>query len=151
MAAGSVLLLLVLAAQAVTTFRNTLAARYPAAKPALAATCAVLGCRIELPAQIDNLTIEQGELTTLGANTYSLATLLHNQGSLVQAWPHIELTLTDTNDKPLLRRVFSPGEYLAQGAAPGTGFAARGEQPVRLYFQLDQLKPSGYRIAIFYP
>jgi predicted Zn finger-like uncharacterized protein len=151
LAVGSSVLLLVLAGQSVVTFRNVLAARYPGAKPALVSACAVLGCRVELPARIDNLTIEQGELTALGANTYSLATLLHNQESLVQAWPHIELTLTDTNDKPLVRRVFTPAEYLPQGSAPATGFAARAEQPVKLYFQLDQLKPSGYRIAIFYP
>ncbi|TFW34029.1 DUF3426 domain-containing protein [Massilia horti] len=151
MAAGSVILLLVLAVQAMTTYRNVLAARYPDAKPALAAICHALGCRVELPTQIDNLSIEQGELVNLGNNAYSLTTLLHNQGSLVQAWPHIELTLTDTNDKPLLRRVFAPAQYLPQGFAPAAGFAARGEQPVKLSFQLDQLKPSGYRIAIFYP
>jgi predicted Zn finger-like uncharacterized protein len=151
MAAGSALLLLALAAQGAITFRNELAARYPAAKGALAATCAVFGCRVELPARIDNLTIEQGELTALGGNAYSLATLLHNQGSLAQAWPNIELTLNDANDKPLLRRVFVPAEYLAQGPTPAAGFAPRAEQPVKLYFQLDQLKPSGYRIAVFYP
>jgi hypothetical protein len=49
-----------------------LAARYPAAKPVLVRGCALLGCRIELPAQIDNLAIETGELTTLGGDTYSL-------------------------------------------------------------------------------
>jgi hypothetical protein len=148
---GSVLLLLVLAGQSALTFRNVLAARYPGTKPALVSACAVFGCKVELPARIDNLTIEQGELAAMGANTYSLATLLHNQASLVQAWPHIELTLTDANDKPLVRRVFTPAEYLPQGSVPATGFAARAEQPVKLYFQLDQLKPSGYRIAIFYP
>jgi predicted Zn finger-like uncharacterized protein len=151
LAVGSVLLLLVLAGQSALTFRNVLAARYPAAKPALVSACAVFGCKVELPARIDNLTIEQGELAAMGSNTYSLATLLHNQASLVQAWPHIELTLMDANDKPLVRRVFTPAEYLPQGSAPATGFAARAEQPVKLYFQLDQLKPSGYRIAIFYP
>jgi predicted Zn finger-like uncharacterized protein len=151
LAVGSVLLLLVLAGQSAFTFRNVLAARYPGAKPALVSACALFGCKVELPARIDTLTIEQGELTAMGANTYSLATLLHNQDSLVQAWPQIELTLTDANDKPLVRRVFTPAEYLPQGTAPATGFAARAEQPVKLYFQLDQLKPSGYRIAIFYP
>jgi predicted Zn finger-like uncharacterized protein len=151
MAAGSLLLLLGLAGQAAYTFRNLLAARYPVAKPALAAGCKLIGCRVELPAQIDNLVIETGELTTLGGSTYALATLLRNQGALVQAWPHIELALTDANDKPMLRRVFTPAEYLPQGATPATGFGARAEQPVKLYFRLDQLKPSGYHIAVFYP
>jgi predicted Zn finger-like uncharacterized protein len=151
MSVGSAVLLLILAAQGISAFRNELAARFPGTRPALLAACTVLRCRVELPARIDRLAIEQGELTALGASSYSLATLLHNQGSLVQAWPHIELTLTDTNEKPLLRRVFTPAEYLPQGTSPAAGFAARAEQPVKLYFQLDQLKPSGYSIAVFYP
>lgn len=151
MGLGCAVLVLALAAQAVTTFRDVLAARFPAARPALATACSVLGCRIELPARIENLTIETGELQTLGPNTYALSTLLHNQGNLVQAWPSIELALTDANDKPVLRRVFGPAEYLPQGVSAPAGFGARAEQPVKLYFRLDQLKPSGYRIAVFYP
>jgi predicted Zn finger-like uncharacterized protein len=151
MAAGSVVLALALLAQAATTFRNDLAARFPGMKPALTAVCALLGCRVELPARIENLAIETGDLQTLGNGTYILSTLLHNQALFAQAWPAIELALTDTNDKPLLRRVFTPAEYLPPGVAPAAGFAARTEQPVKLYFQLDQLKPSGYRIAVFYP
>lgn len=151
MIAGAVVLLLVLAAQLVLNFRNVLAARMPGARPALNAACTLLGCRVELPTQIDNLAIENGELTTLGPDTYSLNTLLRNQGSLVQAWPSIELELTDANDKPVLRRVFAPAEYLAQGTAVAAGFGARSEQPVKLHFALADLKPSGYHIFIFYP
>jgi predicted Zn finger-like uncharacterized protein len=151
MAAGSALLLIALAAQGLSTFRNVLAARYPQAKPMLVTACAVFGCKIELPAQIDVLSIETGELQTLGANTFSFTTLLRNQGMLAQAWPHIELTLTDANDKALVRRVFTPAEYLPQGVAPAKGFGARSEQPVKLFFELNQIKASGYHIAIFYP
>lgn len=151
MLVGSALLVLALAAQAVVSFRNVWAARYPAAKPALASICTLLGCRVQLPTQIDNLAIETGELQALGPNAYSLTTQLRNNGDLVQAWPNIELALNDANDKPLLRRVFTPAEYLAPGARAGTGFGARAEQPVKLYFELDQLKPSGYHIAVFYP
>jgi hypothetical protein len=148
-AGGSVLLLLVLLAQAAIVFRNDLAVRAPALRPALAAACSLLHCRVELPARIDNLTIETGELQTLAPDTYMLTTLLHNQGGTAQAWPDIELALTDANDKPLVRRVFAPADYLPKDA--GAGFAARGEQPVKLYFQLDQLKPSGYHMIVFYP
>jgi predicted Zn finger-like uncharacterized protein len=151
MIAGAVVLALLLAAQLLLSFRNVLAARYPGARPVLSAGCALLGCRIGLPAQVENLAIEQGELTTLGADTYSLNTLLRNQGSLVQAWPSIQLELTDAGDKPVLRRVFGPADYLPQGVSAAAGFAARSEQPVRLNFTLAELKPSGYHIAVFYP
>lgn len=149
--AGSALLALVLLAQAVTTWRNVLAARSPALKPALEAACALLGCRVALPAQVDNLAIETGELATLGPGTYSLHTLLRNQGSLVQAWPSIELELTDDDNKPVLRRVFTPAEYLPRGTAVDAGFAARTEQPVRLHFALGDVTPSDYHLFVFYP
>jgi hypothetical protein len=130
MAGGAVVLALLLAVQLLLEFRNVLAARYPAARPVLAAGCALLGCRIGLPSQIENLAIETGELSTLGVDTYSLNTLLRNQGSLVQAWPSIQLELTDANDKPVLRRVFGPADYLPPGVSAAAGFAARSEQPV---------------------
>jgi predicted Zn finger-like uncharacterized protein len=151
MIGGAVLLALLLAAQLVLEYRNVLAARYPGARPVLNAGCAVLRCRLGLPAQIENLSIETGELSTLGVDTYSLNTLLRNQGSLVQAWPSIQLELTDANDKPLLRRVFGPADYLPRGVPAAAGFAARSEQPVRLNFALSGLKPSSYHIIVFYP
>jgi predicted Zn finger-like uncharacterized protein len=150
MAGGAVVLALLLATQLLLEFRNVLAARYPAARPLLSAGCALLGCRIGLPSQVENLAIETGELSTLGVDTYSLNTLLRNQGSLVQAWPSIQLELTDANDKPVLRRVFGPADYLPQGVSAAAGFAARSEQPVRLNFALTDLKPSGYHMIIFY-
>jgi predicted Zn finger-like uncharacterized protein len=150
-ATGSVVLALALLVQGMTTFRNVLAARFPQLKPALAFSCAPFGCRVELPTQIDTLSIETGELQTQAPATLVLTTLLRNQGDLVQAWPDIELALTDANDKPLVRRVFSPAEYLPHGASAQKGFAPRSEQAVKLYFELSQVKASGYHIAIFYP
>ena len=151
MAVGSLLLLLALAAQAVTTFRNPLAARYPGLKPLLVSSCALLGCKVELPARIEQLVVDTGELTTLGGNAYTFTTQLRNQGELVQAWPSVELTLSDADDKPLVRRVFGPRDYLPAGPQLGAGFAARSEQTVKLHFRVEDPAPSGYHIAVFYP
>ncbi|MDM5176713.1 DUF3426 domain-containing protein [Massilia sp. DJPM01] len=148
---GSVLLAILLVGQGVTTFRNILVAKFPAIKPVLVSACATLGCKLELPAQIDSLSIETGELQSLGANAFTLSTLLRNQSDLTQAWPNIELALTDGNDKTLLRRVVVPAEYLPKGTVTAKGFAARSEQAVKLTFEVKQIKASGYRIAIFYP
>lgn len=151
MGVGSLLLVGALAAQGLTTFRNQLAASYPALKPTLQDLCATLGCKIELPTQIDELVIEQGELQTLSETTFSFTTLLRNQSTTAQQWPHIELVLDDANDKAILRRVFTPRDYLGADAALEQGFAPRSEQSVKLYFELKQLKASGYHIAVFYP
>ncbi|WP_343728661.1 DUF3426 domain-containing protein [Duganella sp.] len=151
MSLGSVLLVAALLAQAVTTFRNSIAATVPALKPALSAACQSLGCKIELPTQIDDLTIEQGELQTLSDTTFSFTTLLRNQSATAQAWPSIELVLDDANDKRILRRVFTPRDYLGADVAIDKGFAPHTEQAVKLYFELHDLKASGYHIAVFYP
>jgi len=151
MIAGSVLLLLALVLQSMVSFRDVLAARYPALRPALASTCAVFGCTVGLPARPDALAIETGELITLGGNAYTLSTVLRNGGDLALAWPSIELTLNDADDKPLVRRVFGPRDYAPQLASAPTGFGARAEQPVKIHFRLEGLEPSGYHIAVFYP
>ncbi|WP_300752733.1 DUF3426 domain-containing protein [Janthinobacterium sp.] len=151
MAAGSVLLLLLLLLQGMTTFRNPLAAQFPELKPVLVAVCSLSGCKVDLPAQIEALAIEQGELQTLAPNTFSYVSLLRNQSRNVQAWPSIELILNDGNDKPVVRRVIGPRDYLPTGSDVAKGFAARSEQSIKLYFSLDQLTAAGYHIAIFYP
>lgn len=149
--AASVLLLLALVLQSMVSFRDVLAARYPALRPALASTCAVFGCKVGLPARPDALAIETGELITLGGNAYTFSTVLRNGGNLPLAWPSIELTLNDASDKPLVRRVFGPRDYAPQLADAATGFGARAEQPVKIHFRLEGLEPSGYHIAVFYP
>ena len=151
MAIGSVVLLLLLLLQVMTTFRNPLAAQFPQWKPTLVALCKLSGCQVDLPAQIEALAIEQGELQTLKEQTFSYVSLLRNQSRSVQAWPSIELILNDANDKPLLRRVIAPRDYLPANIDVSQGFAPRSEQTIKLYFALDQLTASGYHIAIFYP
>ena len=151
MLAGSIVLLLLLAVQGALTFRSALAARFPATKPALVSSCALFGCRVELPAQVDKLAVETGELTLLGGSTYSFTTALRNGAGMAQAWPSLELTLIDASGKPLVRRVFAPTDYLAPGTPLANGMAAGAEQAIELHFRVNDLKPSGYHIAVFYP
>ncbi|MGH8809508.1 MAG: DUF3426 domain-containing protein, partial [Noviherbaspirillum sp.] len=122
-------------------------------KPVLTDACARLGCQLGLPAQIEMVSIESNELQTLAADnsTFTLTVLLRNHGTTAQAWPHIELTLNDTNEKAIARKVFQPGDYLAPVQDAGKGFGPKSEQPVKIHFALSQLKASGYRVYLFYP
>ncbi|HVL76467.1 MAG TPA: DUF3426 domain-containing protein, partial [Noviherbaspirillum sp.] len=153
MSAGSVLLLVALIAQSAYVFRDQLAARFPQTAPWLHEACAYLGCQVGLPAQIEAVAIESSELQTLAPNTSTLGltVLLRNHGTVAQSWPYLELTLNDNAGKVLARRVFAPSEYLPGGSNPRTGFAARSEQPVRLFFEPEGIQPSGYRVYVFYP
>ena len=153
MMTASVFLALALLAQGTYVFRDRLAAWFPQTKPVLAQACIHLGCQVGLPAQIEEVSIESSELQTLAAdaNTFSLTVLLRNHGATEQAWPHIELTLNDANEKPIARRVFTPRDYLPASQDAMKGFGARSEQAVKLFFELSQLKASGYRVYLFYP
>lgn len=152
LAGACFLLLLGALGQAAYAFRSQIAAHFPPTKPLLATACAALGCRIELPMQIDSVTIESSELQTLapGQDTFALSVLLRNRSGTVEAWPHIELTLNDAGEQPLVRRVFLPREYLPAGRSEAQGFAAHSEQTLRIYFQLATPKAAGYRIYLFY-
>lgn len=147
-------LLLLLAAQAIYTWRDVIATRWPITKPHLQQACTVLHCKVELPTQIHLLSIELGELQALprNKNTFSYATLLRNHSNLPQSWPGIELVLLDANDHVVARRIFSPQDYQITPQERSKGFAAQSEHAVKLYFETaPQLKALGYRAEIFYP
>ncbi len=150
---GALLLLIGAIAQATYTFRDQIAARLPQTKPLLSAACSIVGCKIAWPKQIDVLAIEASELQALPNNSsaFSLTLLLRNHGSTTEAWPSIQLTLNDENERSVARRIFTPGEYLGSAAEMEQGFASNTEQSVKIFFTLAQLKASGYRVYLFYP
>jgi predicted Zn finger-like uncharacterized protein len=147
------LMLVGLAGQSTYFFRDQLAARLPQLKPALVGACAKIGCSVGLPMKIDSISIEANELQAVdpARNLFSLNLLLRNRSDTVQAWPNIELTLNDGSEKAIARRVFTPRDYLSPSADPAQGFASDQEQPVKLGFELLQLKASGYRVYLYYP
>jgi predicted Zn finger-like uncharacterized protein len=97
--AAALLLALALAAQWALHFRDTLAARWPAARPALTAACEALGCRIEVPRRIEDIAVESSALTRAGGqgDALRLVVALRNRGPLTLALPHVDLSLTDVN------------------------------------------------------
>jgi predicted Zn finger-like uncharacterized protein len=152
MIAGSVVLLLGLFFQTAYLLRDAIVARFPHSKPAVAGLCEFAGCELRLPAQIDAVSLESSELQTVASNTnvYALTILLRNRGEIAQAWPNIELTLNDTNEKPIVRRVFIPRDYLGS-QEESAGFAGKTEQSFKVHFELAEIKAAGYRVYLFYP
>jgi len=140
-------------AQGAYTFRDQLAAWFPQTKPLLSRACTYISCQIGLPMQIESVSIESSELQALAPdqNRFSLIALLRNRSETVQAWPNIELTLNDTNEKALARRIITPRDYLPSPQEISKGFAPKSEQSIKLFFELAQLKASGYRVYLFYP
>lgn len=150
---GSIIFALGLIGQVGYHYRDQLAASVPALKPVLQSFCNKLGCQLNLPMHIDDLSIESNELQLIAParNLYALTLLMRNRSNTVQAWPSIELSLNDANDKTVARRVFAPSDYLTAQTDPANGFHRNTERPVKLTFELLQLKASGYRVYLFYP
>ncbi|MFL9924684.1 DUF3426 domain-containing protein [Herbaspirillum lusitanum] len=138
--------------QATYYWRNQIAATVPALRPLLAAACAGLHCTVGLPTEVEKLSLESSELQLVPPNTniYTLSVVLRNRGASAQAWPHIELTLNNDDEKAVVRRAFRPREYLSQ-AQIDNGIPGDSEQQLKLTFELSNAAPSGYRIYLFYP
>jgi predicted Zn finger-like uncharacterized protein len=148
-----VLLVFAAMAQSIYLGRNRIVAALPSLKPLLAAACLPLNCTVGLQRQIDQLSIESNELQAAvpGEPALTLSLLLRSRGDTALAWPHIELTLNDDDEKPLIRRVFAPAEYLPAAQMIDAGIAPDAEQPIKLSFTLTQGTASGYRVYLFYP
>ena len=152
-AIAAFLLLLVLFAQAAYFFRVDLAARLPGLKPALTGYCKLLRCSVPLPQKPDLMSIESSDLEAdpVHANQITLNALLRNRAPYAQAFPDLELTLNDTQDKPLARRIFKPKDYLPPLENEQTGLLPNHELSVKLYLGTADLRPIGYRLVLFYP
>lgn len=150
---GSTLLTFLLLAQAVYFFRVELAARLPGLKPALVAYCKPLDCTVPLPQDASLMSIESSELEAdpVHANQITLVALLRNRATHAQAFPSLELTLNDTQDKVLARRVFRPADYLPATESETAGLRPNRELNIRLKLDTTDLRPTGYRLALFYP
>jgi len=150
---GALLLLLVLLAQAAYQYRGAIILLFPEIKPYAAALCANLGCDLPLPRRIELMSIEASDLQadTTNPNVMVLSATLKNRAIFNQQHPSLELTLTDAQDQPLVRRVLAPQNYLARAAGTQAGFGANTEIAIKVFIEGSQVKATGYRLYLFYP
>jgi len=152
-ALASLLLVLGLAGQGIYFFRDVIAANYSPVRPLLAGACAHLQCSIRLLQNPDLLSIESSELHAdpARANIVVLTSTLRNRAPHIQAYPTLELTLTNTKDEMVARRLFLPKEYVRQVPSIAQGIPAKGDVAIKLLMDLGDLKAEGYRLYLFYP
>jgi len=149
---GIVLLLLALLAQGAYRYRGEIAVLVPETKPLLERLCAEFDCDVPLPRRAELLSIESSDLQADGShpNVMVLTATLRNRAAFVQAYPALELSLTSAEGQTVARRVLLPKDYVAQPAQPDAGFAAGSELQIRVYVEAAALKPTGYRLYLFY-
>ncbi len=160
-----ILLLILLAAQAVYVYRGGIARMVPALRPVLERACEPLHCRVPYAREIDRLAITGSALKAADTDVPSgpapgaqdtaeqhfvLHATLRNQAELPQEWPTLVLDLKDVAGTLLVRRNLAPADYLGPSRA-AEPFAARSEVLVRVPLTLSGVRINGYQLDLFYP
>lgn len=148
LAATVVLGLLGLVAQVGLAYRDLVAARFPALRPALVAACDALGCSVGPAHVIDGLVVESSGLVRVEkSSVYRLSVALRNRAALEVALPALELSLTDSQGRLVARRVLATGELGLNQAT----LAAGRELQLQATLQAATAPVAGYTIELFYP
>ena len=153
LALSLVVLLVVLAGQALFQFRHAIAASYPQLRPHLVAACATLGCTIDALRRREEITIESHDLQADPAHQglLILQVTLRNHASHPVAFPHLELEILDAAGQPQARRALAPVDYAGGAADFARGMPANAEWNVKLFLDASSLAARGYNLDLFYP
>lgn len=150
-----VLLALVLSAllalQAAVHERDRLAAAEPRMRPLLEGLCVPLGCRVGPPRRIDAIAIDSSGFTKVRADSYRLTFSLKNRAAQPVAIPALELTLTDTQDQAVIRRVLTARELGATSETIAPAAQWSGAASLVLDVPGNGSRIAGYRLLAFYP
>lgn len=131
--------------------RDRLAASQPQLRPWLAGLCGQIGCRIAPPRQIDAISIDSSSFNKLRPDAYRLQVTLKNQARTEVAMPALELTLTDNDEQPLVRRVLLPREFVPGHASIAAASDWSGAVAVAVVDNSLASRVAGYRLLAFYP
>ena len=149
----ALMLAMILVVQATFALRTEMTVLVPQSRSYYLRLCESFGCRIDLPKLSNYLHIEASDLKAVDAshpNEIQLLLSVRNRAPVELAYPAFELTLTNSLEEAVVRRVFLPAEYLPSTAQSG-GLKAGTEVPIQLYLDTGTLRAAGYRLYLFYP
>lgn len=143
----ALLLAFSLVGQLALHFRTELVRRMPS----LGGLYAAADMEIPLSRNAALVSIEASDLQSDNARgLFVLQATLKNRADHSQAWPALELALTDVNDAVVSRRVMFAADYLPPGTS-ADAFPANSDMAVRLWLEAKEISASGYRLYVFYP
>lgn len=152
---GLILLLLVMSVllivQVAFQDRDRLAAANPGLRPWLARLCEPLRCTLRPPRQIDAVAIDSSSFNKLRSDAFRLNVTLRNQAAIDVAMPALELTLTDGQDQPVIRRVVMPDELGPNAAIIPAASDWSGSLALAVAANEAGGRIAGYRLLVFYP
>ncbi|MDP2826527.1 MAG: DUF3426 domain-containing protein [Sulfuritalea sp.] len=152
-AIGSLAALAALGLQAVLAFRVELAVLMPQIRPALVALCEFADCEVGLPAKVGLVGIDASDLhpDSEHPGRLALTATLKNRAPFAQQFPHLELTLTDTADQAIARKILTPADYLPPTTSIADGMQPNADIMLAVGVEPREMPASGYRLYLFYP
>ena len=145
------LLLFTLLGQIVFHERDRMAASEPRFKPWLVAFCGPLNCSLSPLRKFEAMVIDSASFTKIRGDSYGLNFTIRNMDALELALPAIELTLTDSHEQSVIRRVFLPAELGVKSDALAAGRALTVSLAMVVKDAGAAAKVAGYRVFAFYP
>lgn len=148
LALAAAALFALLAGQFALQLRDSIAAAWPATRPPLEAACAVLGCRVQAPLRIDEVSVEAVTLRRIDdGSRYLLQLALRSRAPYDVRMPAIDLTLTDLQGRTVLRRMLAADEL----GATSERLQPHREVMLQALVDLGDLPVVGYTAELFYP
>jgi hypothetical protein len=133
--------------------RDLIVARQPSLRPVMSSLCLALGCEISAPRQIDDIKVDGASFTRdKNGDGFLFNFALRNVADVPLAMPAIELSLLDTRERAIVRRVLMPAEFGAPAVLP-----ARSERAASLSLRLSGPEAAGlppvvgFRLETLYP
>ena len=131
--------------------RDRIVVLQPGLKNFFLALCRPLNCILSPLRQKDAIVIDGASFSKIKPDTYRLNFTLKNTATTALALPALELTLTDSLDQPVLRRVFLAAELASQTDS----LAASSEWTTSLTMVVKTVgmaeRIMGYRLLAYYP
>lgn len=134
-------------------FRNSIVQSYPQMRPAFAALCDTVGCKLSWGRDIAAITVTSAELVEAPGKPGKLiaSATLANRGPVKQDLPAVELRLTNNTNQVVISRILEPADYLGRAATAEDGIAANGDLAINLNIEIPpNINASGYEFLPFY-
>ena len=146
-------LFLLALAQTLLWARHDIAREFPATRPLFDVACAQMGCAMPWPRISAQISIDASDLHPRPDKDgeFELSGTLHNKAPFDQAYPHLEVTLTDVFNRALVRRALPPEVWLPPNLKGTSAFAAGGDIAFTIYLDASSQSATGYKLYAFYP
>ena len=148
----ALILLCLLTVQVAVHQQSAVLAFEPRLRPLLQQICRDLACDIGLSKRIEAIVIDSSSFNKANdSGGFRLSFVLRNTDNMEVAMPSLEVSLTDTQEQVVVRRVLTPAQF---GASSGL-LAANSDFANALTLQIQPDASlqgiAGYRLLAFYP